>query len=271
RNSRHPVWQETVTLGDGEGDVVTVVTGVGVGYGDGLALTVTVPVTVIVTVTWTVTSCVAVVQTLTGALLALLVVGAACALFDAEADTEADPLEDGVAATIKSSGLELSVADAVELDSPPVEFAAGLVAGACVPSITYSSTPTAAAAAAKPAGSTHLRPELPPPRLPPVGKPFSSKRPARSAIRVAKAAPAGSRRLSSTRDRTPGGINECESSSNSRSGLRFFTVALQIVHFSMCLVADCTQASTPRPSSWSNLRPSSAASGHFGSPVRAAS
>lgn len=168
---------------------------------------------------------------------------------EADAEGDADPLAEGVAATIKSGGLAPSVAVADALEVAPPVFAVGVVAGECVPSITYSSTPTAAAAAAKPAGSTHLRPELPPPCLPATGKPFSSNRPARSAIRVANAAPAGSRRLSSTRDRTPGGMNECGNSSNSRSGRRFFTVALQIVHFSTCLVADCNHASTPRPSS----------------------
>lgn len=158
---------------------------------------------------------------------------------DGEDDGFADADEVAEADVVPISRLsdeELSVglADTVELDDwPAVEFAVGDVAGECPPSTTYASTATAAIAAAKPAGSTHLRPDPAAPRRPPSGKPFSSKRPARSAMRAANAVPAGSRRLSSTRDRTPGGMNECGSSSNRRSGRRFFTVVLQIEHFSM--------------------------------------
>lgn len=167
---------------------------------------------------------------------------------EADADAESEAVADGVAGSSRSVGLEPSVADALALVAP-VALAAGVVAGACEPSIMYSSTPTAAAAVANPAGSTHLRPPAEPPRLPACGKPSSSNRPARSAIRSANAAPAGSRRLSNTRDRTPGGMKECGNSSKSRSGRRVRTVALQIVHFSMCRVADWIHASTPRPSS----------------------
>lgn len=53
---------------------------------------------------------------------------------DAEAD--ADAVTEGVDPSNRLAALELSVGDALDVGNPPVEFAAGVSAGACEPSIT---------------------------------------------------------------------------------------------------------------------------------------
>ena len=161
---------------------------------------------------------------MTTVVLAAVVAGA-----DDDVGTEA------VVALLLGSVNPLAVPVVLAVEASDDELAAAafpVLAGEWPPrKIEYAAMATTPIPAIMPTGTSHLR--FPPLRAPAIGNPSSSNLPARSDTRSANAAPAGSRRLSSTRERTPGGMNECGSSSYNRSGRRVFIAAPQIPQRSM--------------------------------------